>query len=80
MGFQNAIERWDMNPNSDFFKDQPISEESVWMCEKKRFQCKCGEIKELVICEECIDDWYRGVYGFCMTCEQYVSFGPTLLY
>lgn len=62
--------RWELNRNSYFFKDQPISNESVWMCEKKRLQCKCGEIKELVICEDCIEESYTEMYGFCVTCEQ----------
>lgn len=70
IGFQNAMVRWDRNPNSNFFKDQPISSESVWMCEKRRLKCKCGEIKEVSTCEDCIEESYTEMYGFCLTCEQ----------
>lgn len=69
VGFQNAMIRWDRNPNSNFFKDQPISNESVWMCERKRLKCKCGEIKEVSICEDCLEESYTEMYGFCVTCE-----------
>lgn len=70
IGLQNAMIKWDRNPNSNFFKDQPISSRSRWMCEKRRLKCKCGDIKELSICEHCLDESYMEICGFCLTCEQ----------
>lgn len=70
IGLDNALVHWETHPNSSFFKDQPISSGSMWMYEQRRLKCKCGEIKEVSICEDCMRESQTENYGFCMTCEK----------
>lgn len=51
------------------FNQQPISQNSVWMAEKREGGCKfCGKITDIKVCEECMGE-PRSLYGFCMTCD-----------
>lgn len=48
------------------FNQQPISDSSIWMAEKKGGKCKfCAKVIDFKVCEECTDN----MYGFCMTCN-----------